>query len=333
MIKHLREYNRKHLNSISSQTVKITEKIDAPYFTIVYNEGAPTILKSNHTPLSDVDCLLNSNYEYIRKAILRLFGNLGAPKGEFGIWYVPNKSPWKEKYPKYAGKIILARYSADINIFAVTHLQKNGILPPPVLFEGKFTPEQIKTFESYLNGKTGDIMFLTKILKGVRYHGTPITDMDGIIIKIGAYSYQIPIKETKEPEQDKSRKMYRDVVLKDFLKWFKTQNAEFGNENDYIFLMSSIFLQYIKDTDLITKYSISGEDLVPPSNGLMGDLNFDLISDSTVRTICLNDPVRKGIYRILLNTFRKPIKKKPDDLLTETDVEEINTIVEKIGKH
>lgn len=111
---------------------------------------------------------------------------------------------------------------------------------------------------------------------------------------------------------DTSKIIYRDIVLSSFaseLMKDETLIDRITNSNDnYIDKVSSLFIKYIENTDLLSKYTIEPEDLLPPGlEYVLKDIDYSYINNSTIITICKYNQVYMNIFRLLLHSLSKKI--------------------------
>ena len=331
MIRELKNMREKELERLLGTTIEIVEKIDAPYFTIHFTkEEKIEIFKSNHEPLTDTDIVVNDMYERVERFVKSKLENLPIHNVTIGLWYFPTEKPRKISYGRYMGKFMMGYHDENITQEQINILHSTGIIPIPVIARKEITEKEISLIKKYINGTYSDMFFLINFLKGVKYFGTPYTDMEGVIFKTQQKPYQIILYREEDAPQSTQSKMYRDVILKDFITWyFKT--LPYITENvSYLNKITDLFVKYSQWTDVTNKYSMDKEDLVPPHTGFIGDVCYDKIPSDVAIVICRSDALMKGIYKILVNACKKELRKIEGDLLTQDDIVKFNRIVKEI---
>lgn len=332
MIRELKSIKQKDLNALIGTTVEIVEKIDAPYFIIQFtsDEKGAKIYKSNHTELSEEDILVNDMYERVERFVKTRLSTLPIYNGTIGLWYFPTDKPRKITYEKYMGKFMLAYCDENITQENINILHSTGILPTPIIARKKITEKEVTLIGKYSNGTYGDLFFLMTLLKGIKYFGTPYKDMEGVIFKTNKKAYQVILYKEEPQAIDGQKKMYRDVIIKDFIKWYYDTLPYITENVPYINKVTDLFVKYSQWTDVTNKYSMEKEDLMPPYTGFIGDVCFDRIPNDVAVIICRSDALMKGIYKILITACRKELRKMEGDLLSESDVQKFNKIVKEI---
>ena len=161
-----------------------------------------------------------------------------------------------------------------------------------------------------------------------------IFNIEGIIIRTDKFQYQIRLKDT-EDNLDKSVKLiYRDTLLKSVADYYsKNINAlteVFNSCESYIDRVSKLFLSYIEETDLFTKFSFDPEDLLPPTTAYFGDIDYEMISDTNVKFACKYNEVHKNIFRLFLHTFAQKISEDKFNSLPNSVKDILNDLIIKL---
>lgn len=141
-----------------------------------------------------------------------------------------------------------------------------------------------------------------------------IRKCESIILKNNRIQCEVPLTTIPEvSEEDKNAKrMYRDIVLASFAtEMMKDKNLleEISNSNDsYIDKVSNLFIRYVNNTDLLSKYMIDYTDLLPPgTENSINQISYDYIDNNTAVTLCKVNPVYENIFRLLLHSLSKKI--------------------------
>lgn len=331
MIKTLLSAKPDELKKLIGEDFQIIEKIDAPYFIIEKHNDEIKVMKRNHSEITDIDCLLNNSYHEIINISNNIAGSFEGNNYRLGMWFFPSAKPKNIEYPKYTGKFMISDYSGDITTKDLDILYINDILPKPIIGNLTLSENTLHKIESYKSGKSSALFFLTNLLKGTKkYPGTPLENMEGVILRFKNAQYQIIIneKETQKEDAD-TKKIYRDMLLKDFLAWYN-KHLPYIEGKTIKEKITYLFSKYIKETDIHTKYSITADNLTPPNYGYIGGLTIDDIPNEEVKQMCMFNPVTAKMYKIIMNACRKPLKRKENDLLTNNDLISFNKMVKEI---
>lgn len=135
---------------------------------------------------------------------------------------------------------------------------------------------------------------------------------EGIIIRSKTIQAQILINPVAEVEKEPSKLIYRDITLASFAAEMMKDDSLLdyvsSSNKSYIDKVSELFVKYIESTDLLSKYSIDAEDLLPPgTDPTIGDIDYSHINNNSVVTICKYNSTYKNIFRLLLHTLSKKI--------------------------
>lgn len=332
----------------SSNTVymSVEECIAAPFFTIISTDGKFIVKNSNGCEVTDDTILLNDMYKTIMDFSNRFVkANIDSYKSfKAGFFYFPTDKPRHINYPKYSGKFMMSYIDdgseGDVNIGPALSSMGDEMLPfMPLLNFQKITKTTIQYIKDCANRDITPFELATilscahtniNVLKG----RTRIQDMEGVVVRFStdgkkSKQYIIRLNECNPINDSSERKMCRDILLKDFCRWFVDERPNIINDT-YTNIISDLFVKYINYTDFANKYDIDAKFLEPPHIGYIGDLTYDLIDDKTVVAICKHSEIFKNVFKILFNTFRKPIKSHEGGILSETNVKDLNDIIKAI---
>lgn len=331
MIKTLLSAKTDELKKLLGKNFQIIEKIDAPYFIIEKNNGMPKVLKRNHTEITDIDCLLNNSYHEIINISNNIIDSFGGNNYRLGMWFFPSAKPKNTEYQKYTGKFMISDYSGDITNKDIDILYLNDVLSKPIIGNLTLTEDILRKIESYKAGKSSALFFLMGILKDIKkYPGTQLENMEGVILRFENVQYQIILNDKEVSKEDAiTKKIYRDMLLKDFLAWYN-KHLPYIEGSTIKEKITYLFSKYIKETDISAKYSITADNLTPPNYGYIGGLTIDDIPNEEVKQICMMNPVSAKMYKIIMNACRKPLKRKENDLLTSNDLISFNKMIKEI---
>jgi hypothetical protein len=203
----------------------------------------------------------------------------------------------------------------------------------------KNTEDLKSAINSYLENvgrdyETNNIVYTLTYDNPYSASGNYISDIEGIIIRTDKFQYQIRVKDT-EDSLDKSVKLiYRDTLLNSIADYYSKNidklTNEFNSCSSYIDRVSKLFLSFIENTDLFTKFSFDPEDLLPPTTSYFGDIDYDMISDANVKLICKYNEVNKNIFRLFLHTFAQKISEDKFNSLPNTIKDILNDLIIKL---
>lgn len=322
MIKHLSSISQKNLDYLVSHPYIVIEKMDMLYFRVqITKVGAIPLKGSTGNVISDIDCVTNlvykeicefvtTNINPVRHEIISEYG-----EGYIGFFYLPVEKYNIIKYKSYSPKsVMLSDWSYDMSLLSSDDIDKIFKLTdiidcnvPPTIDIQKLSESDLRTLiTNYIENKIDPKTFVNTICN-VDFDDD---DLEGIIIKNSKFQYQVPVVDTSKDmlNIDKDTKLtYRNIFLKSLAEFYKNNkeelNGNFKTKESYIDKVSYMFLKYIEYTDIFSRYSFDPEDLLPPGNSYMGDIDFDMITDNNVKLICRYNEVNKNIFRMMLHTF------------------------------
>lgn len=331
MIRELNSLSDNELNNLFDTDISIIEKIDAPYFFIEKVNGEPKVYKSNHEEINEIDAVLNSVYRNILNVSKSISETIKGNNYKIGLWYFPVEKPRFISYPKYKEKIMISDYSGDITESDINALIEHGLLNIPVIGNIHIDEKLISKLKSYINGDLSGLFLLYDIIKKQKpYSGTPLQNMEGVIFKTNKHPYQIIINDSKIIDKEaSSKKIYRDVILKDFIYWYN-KNLPYIEGDTLLKKITYLFSKYINATDITNRYKIERNDLIPPAYGYIGGLGLDIVPNTELQQRLMTDKIGREMYKIILNACRKPIKKGKNDLMNENDIASFNKIIKEI---
>ena len=351
MIKEFKNISPEELQALYDEGFTVQEKLDMYYFRVeITKVGAFAMKGSTENVISDIDCITNTMYKDIcnfvdtvinpvRNDIITEYGEL-----RVGFFYNPKQRyhiiDYSKLNPALAGKFILSdTYVYDSNV--IPTVSKYGKLmtylklystndemhcsEDELAFNSSyFTIDKVKrNIEEYLKSPSWPTLaYLIGNFKPISE--LKPTDVEGFIIRSKNKNiiYQITVNDVNSQEVDKSTKLvYRDTVLQSFINTVSGNIYNIiDNKNDtYINKVSKLFLFYIENTDLFSKYSFDPEDLLPPHIGYMGDVDLDIVPDQNVKIFCMHNEVNKNIFRLLLHTFSRNISDNKFSSFEEDD--------------
>jgi len=352
MIKDFYKISQKDLEYLLTHKFTVWEKLDMFYFRVELTKiGAIATKNSTGKVISDIDCVTNSllkdvcefvndKINPVRNEIIDRYG-----EGTLGFFYLPINKYHKILYKNLNPKtVILSDWSYNFDITSTDGYEHiislcdmlNVNVPPVISIWSDYVNEELRNIaNSYLENVGSDYDTDTIVLafsKGqtTSYSGNLISDIEGIIIRTDKFQYQIHIKDV-EDNLDKSVKLiYRDTLLNSVAEYYeKNQNEldkSFSEAESYIDRVSKLFLSYIENTDLFSKFSFDPEDLLPPSTAYFGDIDFDMISDNNVKLICKYNEVNKNIFRLFLHTFSQKISEDKFSYLPDKTKQILTTL-------
>ena len=337
MFKELKDFLQAVPSDAKGFDIVVEEMIDAPFVSVVLDQENYTysILKSNGEEVSTVDIILNSMYADISEFVKTVFAKLNEKDyryAKFGMFYFPSETPRSTTYTKYVGKFMLSYVHGGITEADIFASSDKWLTVTPYIITYQYTQKVYVDILNYVNGDE-DALFTASLLTGaykrIDKNRTHIQDMEGIVVKTPYGNFKLTLHKTKEVTDISERKMCRDLIMKDFIRWFYNEDVRPINDT-YQNIVCNLFLKYVNTTDISTRYSFEADLLTPPIVGYVGDITYELLDDNNVIEICKHNSILKGIFKILLNALRKPLKKHSGDILTQKDVDDFNHIIETI---
>lgn len=344
MIKNLNSMTKSVITANVGKQLLVEEKLDAPFFKLfISNDGVICVKKTNDRELDFVDYTLNSIYKDVMDFAEELSASLkhdSEYEYRIDVFYFPVATPRTISYPEFEHKFVITDlwalnesgdyYKTDYEESYKLLYEAVGdkITKKPYLLM-TITDEIISEIDKYTEGVYSELMFINKLF-GPSIKSSTILKAEAYIFRVENSVLKVSLNEKRELTDEVERKMSRDIVLKDFTEWFHTNNIRIPTGMTYIDTVSELFLEYINQTDILNKYSLTEKDMTPPFVGFIGTMDTSFISNKIVVTIIENDATRCAIYKILLAALRKHIFKKKNDILTYKNVNDFNEIIEKI---
>lgn len=294
---------------MQSHQVTVTEKLDLIRFTVIV-DGGISVVNAKHKPIDSVDRMLN---ELNRNIISFVYGNVYKVVDqimsifgpcEIGFFYSPSQRAKTIEYSNLTNQFIL--YSLFTKVKQNNDINKlYELLGDSVKL---FTPIAVYDNITEIGELPDDELDLAKKFVGNNeiFSGNEIENIEGLVISCGKAKYQIIINNASPNIEKTTKCIYRDTLIENFAHVIMTDpgtNLSFNYNESYIGRVCLLFLAYISKTNLFTKMLIEPEDLLPPTAGYMGDIEYDDLP-STVKIICRGNELYKNILRILLVTFK-----------------------------
>jgi len=163
----------------------------------------------------------------------------------------------------------------------------------------------------------------------------PLDKIEGIIIKCGKKQWQIQANDSA-PHIDKStKKVYRDIVLKSLVRDLLCESDIIDrlteSKSNYIDKVCLLFNEYMKTTDIFAKVFMDPEDLLPPIEGYIGNLDLDGIRDAETIEICKNNETAKNLLRMFLHTFTHSIMDGKFEEMTDDEKNSLQRLTLALG--
>jgi hypothetical protein len=337
----------KYVDSLLSEDVVITEKIDT--FRLIFEKKGEEIIfyKKDNTPITVIERTLSDIYEDAFLEIPIITKESSIPEGYFfGLYYTPVERPLRIPYtnlPKYILTDVTRRDENNKVIESCSYESvKNWASAlcmgrPPVIFEGKLNEEQKSTLLKYdtkqFEGQTATFPEMIAKLFGSTYSKQDI--IEGLIIKSGdkinqVISYEFELLNEAYEKENESRDFY-DIIISDlneFLTAYNIPMLEAENKDQlYVNIICNIFNEYCKSKRV--NENIDEKYLTPPQFGYAGKLNKKLITNGETKKWIEKAPIYEALFKVFLSSFRKI--KKPYGLLTEAIVTKFNSHVNLIN--
>lgn len=340
MIRSFSDISEKELLYLRTHPIEVFEKLDMIRFNIEIGNDSVVTKTAKGVVIDDVDCIVNT----VMGDISSFVRNVVEPKADkivrkFGectinMFYAPTNKPRVIDYQKIGCPIfivanVVARdcsaWVEKMN-FLFSGEESVRVMEPTKLFVA--LPDDV---DPALN----PVDNVTKLMGGRTWSGNDIDKIEGCIIQCGKRrTYQIVVNETRVEIDKTTKKIYRDMVLDNFCNIIMQNNHlvdDLSSDSDgYVDLMSKLFILYLDNTNILSRVAFDEDDLLPPTVGYIGDVDYDRLP-VTVRYICKTNHVYKNILRIILVAFdpNKADKIKDDQ---DVDYKKILSLKERINK-
>lgn len=296
-MKKISEITEKDLNRLNAGcSVVIYEKLDAIRFKVEIGYDYINVLSSKGRLVQDVDAIVNTS----TRSILDFSYSLPVSEiyDKFGECYM-----WFCYFPAKKTKVI-AYDNIEPGTFVITNF---------------FTKDKSKKSDDIVNYigdakgfpviKVGqfnesDFTDLTVLTDGKTWSGNDINNIEGLIIDIEGSQYCLDVVNTKPEIEASTKLIYRDTIIEDFIHVVPKEffEKEFDSDHTYITSICNLFLEYVNRTNIFSTMWIEEEDVEPPIEGYIGDIDYSSLP-STVGLACKGNSVFKNVLRILLITF------------------------------
>jgi hypothetical protein len=351
---------------LNSERITIYEKLDGINFGFVYENGGFTFFKKKpNTPIGSVDRTLSSMYEepisYINELDKKMFQ--GIEKWIFSFNYFPNINPVTLKYENQPKNNLVLNYIDDgtgqkildvdlLNLWA----DKLEVGRVPIIFDGKFSTDQIEQIFKYLNYTKEEIElqlngisfteWLYSVINPELDRTTLNSNLKGNIdslffrfenVKGDVYYSKIKspymeelLKQNKTVETDHNYYLILsdivDFLLKKDILNIKLKETTFDER--YLELVSGLYNKYmkLKEKDYSELYLNLPEYLTKDFNRL----NINLIKDKTTLDLIQRSKINKDTFRIFIASFRKK-RHSENFIFNETMNLYFNKIVDDIN--
>ena len=316
-MKNISKITDKEINIFSDKKyLGVYEILDMIYFKMRISKGIRLVINSKGKIIGDIDIIVNSIYKDIMDFCNSFdFNSLYNKYGQItiGFFYLPVH---KTKHIVYnnipENTFILSDYYVE---------NKN--------FRGKINfDEFVGDKFNFISGWNDNIgPYIGKVKLGEWFDknsdhqkliykifdnmnsaspvsGNDISDIEGIILKSDQKSYKLLMNDSKPKIEVESKLIYRDTLLESFIHSVPDdkRNAILDSDKDYKDKIYDLFLEYIDNTDFFNTMWFDDDDLIPPIDGYIGDLSYDMVPP-IVAIVCRKNPIYKNVLRILLVTF------------------------------
>ncbi len=327
---------------LNSKRVTIYEKLDGINFGFVYSNGNFSFFKKNpKSTIGSIDRVLTSMYDqpinYINELDKSLFD--GADNWVFSFDYFPNTNPSTIKYESQPKNNLVLNYIDDGNGNKILDKEILDVWADrlevgrcPIIFDGKFTLEQIEKIFQYLNYTADEIQnklqgltfteWLYSIINPNVTQSTLNSNLKGQIDslffrfenQVGDIYYgniKNPYIEELIHTSKKNTNIDHNyyIILSDILDYLMKINIDkikltsVKFEDRYVELISNIFNRYMKVKG--DDYSSMVIQLPEYLNKEFNKLNINLIKDKTTLEIMRHSKISQDIFRIFLSSFRR----------------------------
>lgn len=327
-----------------NKTLMVYEKLDMIYFKFYVTDNGYFIVNAKGKEIGVVDIITNSVYRDI-KEFVDLFDREGAfaKYGSFsaGLFYLPVHKTKVIVYDRLEeGTFILSdihtedKSRRDDDLFASFVNEKYKFI---LGWNGKIGPYIGNVRLGDWFDKNDDSWHMAHqmlhMMGGVApVSGNSVSNIEGLVICDGHVKYEIEVNDTKPLIEATSKLIYRDTLLESFIHTVPTDLADeiLLSDRTYIEKICDLFLEYTNMTDFFKTMYFEEEDFLPPVEGYIGDVSYDMLP-SIVSVVCKHNPVYKNVLRILLVTFCNN-KGNSFDRFNEKDRVLLDDILKKANK-
>lgn len=356
-----RQKGESFMRDLFDKDVIITEQIPGSYFAFMRTDDGQMHYLKKDAEITKVYRLLSKFHEkpisYIESLSPEIKSAIPA-NYLFAMQYLPDR----EHMPK-----LFLQYIHDKNNKSFLHKKDDldpwadtlGIIKPPILFQGKLSPEQKSnilefvyappkslenkfkaiSFTQYLLDVLGAKMPEWREIGGVvfRFYDGDDWDMEksSFLAKVmDPVIAELSKSQDHKPAEPNDYFYLITIDLMSFIESYpldvlmKTVTKDVDPEDNYISLINKVYLDFI-DTNMM-KYldvQITGPKFMDSDDF---DINLDLVTNDDVKYHLVTNPNYKEIYKILLNSFRKK-KRNAYGIFTPSMVLQFNRIVGKIA--
>lgn len=372
MIPEIFSTNEKKLKNFFKGSFKIYEKLDMYYFKVyLFSDICIPVFAKTGKAISYEDSIINSLYddilEFVKSKIdipefrKKFYSKYGFSK--IGFYYYPgitnnhiiyfNVHPksffisdiWTTKAPKIAYENFedFVSYSYDIH--------KDVVYSIPLIAEYEKNSIDDLTIDTLFEKRSNKQELYEYLLKNICLNGTYTENdiIDGFIFRSTNNTYQFKVTE-QEIESDNTynnvKRMWREILLFNFVQIIHPSIKDYKNEwelnsTDYITRVCDLFVEFINQTEMFTKYSYKEDYFVPSWDKWLLDFNYNKISElnsnkSIIRKsieICQSNPVHAAVLRFLIHTLRKHYTVDNFNNITTDSVDNLNEIIDAISYH
>lgn len=350
MIKKFRDLSEKEQRKFLSEYFTVTEKLDMVFFKLSISDAGIFVLKPpKFTAVSDIDCICNSIYKdmvQFSKSFYKykdyILENAGPCLIE--VFYLPKHKTKVINYNTLPEKLFIISGITPPNKFGVVYDEFVSEIIDLINAEHEYKITHnakisiMRKDESFINdviNAKSDLeaveIIWSKLPENLSSSHLPVVEKEGIILRNKkGKQYQLIVNDTSVSINKESKKIYRDTVLSNLAKMLLYDVNYIKDLSDskesYINKVSKLFLDFIHYTDIFSKYKFDAEDLLPPIDGYIGDIDLDSIETEDVKTICKSNPVYKNILRLFLHTFTNTVSTNKFQYLPEQDAKYLNEL-------
>ena len=352
MIRDIRTATEKEIRYLSTHALEVAEKLDMIYFRLDFLPESPMLLNKANERIGIEDLVVNTVYDdievFVDNELMPAYKDLYAKVGDVtvGIFYLPCR---KAKVINYSAS------KAPMFILSDVRVRRRGEGETAANAKARAAREILSAF----GGKLSDMPVMARLdglgeggaalvrryaagemdaaafVKGLTgrdlsFTGIDVSECEGVVIRSPKMRFQAIVNNATQPCDRTTTKMCRDMVLENLAKVVR-ENPWIGDsldpDDDYLDKVCDLFLGYMRSTDMFTKVTFDGNDLVPPGKCYLGDLCYDLVPNGAVRTFCRLNEVAKNVFRIMVKSLAKGgFEPSYSDVLTTDDKKELDRL-------
>lgn len=379
----LDKYGKDFVDNLLNKTVIVNEKMDGAFFGLMKDDHGKIEYFKRNGPISYVDRVLSKYFEpaisYLESKKSEIAPNI-PPNYYFGMEYFSDKKPQTISYDNLPKNHLILSYihilkkNGEVKETIQSREELNkwadvlGIERPPIIFQGKLSPEQKKQIHEFIYTPFDELVEKFKTTSFTRYIVSVLNpsmeksflqdsldkDIEGIVFrfyddsargeepvflaKLIDPTFQEGAKKRSAEDRKKSDDYIWIIVidLMNFIEQYSVSELREipmkgeTYEERYVSLVNHIYLEFVKEFgEKYRDLDIQIPDFLQRDDF---NVNFGLIDNPRVTSMIESNPNFKEIYRVFINMFRKKKIKVSSSFFTKEMKENLNDQIDKISR-